>query len=79
VAWLGGMTERRRKVAVMVAPARSTWADHPSAEISEGKPTRKKLYMYKSCRRKSLSGNARQRKSWLGYETNGGKAADISA
>ena len=42
VAWLGGMTERRRKLelAVMGATTRSTWADHPSADIPEGKPDR---------------------------------------
>ena len=40
VAWLGGMTERRRTLAVMGATTRSTWADHPSADIPEGKPDR---------------------------------------
>jgi hypothetical protein len=40
LARLGGLTERRRKVPERVAPARSTWADHPAVEISEGKPTR---------------------------------------
>jgi hypothetical protein len=40
LAWLGGMTERRRTLAVMGATTRSTWADHPSADIPEGKPTR---------------------------------------
>ena len=40
VAWLGGMTERRRTLAVMGATARSTWADHPSVDIPEGKPDR---------------------------------------
>ena len=40
VAWLGGMTERRRKLGMMGAATRSTRPDHPSADIPEGKPER---------------------------------------
>ncbi len=40
VAWLGGMTERRRTLGMMGAATRSTWSDHPSADIPEGKPAR---------------------------------------
>jgi len=40
VACLGGMTERRRKLEVMGAPARSTWADHRLPDIRSRKPAR---------------------------------------
>ena len=40
VAWLGGMTERRRTLAVMGVAARSTWADHRLPTIRRRKPAR---------------------------------------
>ena len=39
-AWLGGMTERRRTLAVMSAITRSTWSDHRLPAIRSRKPAR---------------------------------------